>query len=367
LEELISMESNPRTQRPCVCNRDTPAVYRCMDCDHSNVRCQACILDSHRQLSLHRIEEWKEGHFARKTLFDLGHVLYLGHDGVPCPELTQTAPRTAEEISIAHVHGIHPVRLRYCVCVGGPSHVCQLLRAGFVPGTPNRPETAYSIDVLALFHTLNMESGINMYDFHKSLVRRTDNVFRQDVPDRYAQFRVAMRFWRELQADLQSGRFLGLPDHLPEHLGSTLAYLCPACPQPGLNFFPSEGLDGPDYIHTLFLAVDGNFRLQLKKKVRDDQHDFHLHDGEAYFRNEEEYKEYLAEAKDYRQVRPTTCHSFEAGSVAQAGRYKNAVVSGVVAVYCARHGFFRPDSIVDLSKGEKYMNSDYALAGALAG
>lgn len=56
------------------------------------------------------------------------------------------------------------------------------------------------------------------------------------------------------------------------------------------------------YIHTLFLAVDGNFRLQLKKKLRD-QHDFHLHDGGAYFRNEDEYKKYLSEAKDYHQVR----------------------------------------------------------------
>lgn len=56
------------------------------------------------------------------------------------------------------------------------------------------------------------------------------------------------------------------------------------------------------FTDTLFLSVDGNFRLQLKKKLRDVM-DIHLHDGHAYFRNEEEYKKYLATAKDDRVVR----------------------------------------------------------------
>ncbi|KDQ15239.1 hypothetical protein BOTBODRAFT_108942 [Botryobasidium botryosum FD-172 SS1] len=129
--------------------------------------------------------------------------------------------------------------------------------------------------------------------------------------------------------------------------------MCPACPQPGINYFPDAEHSGPEYIHTLFLAVDGNFRLQLKKKLRD-LHDFHLHDGQAYFRNEEEYKHYLSTVKESKQV-------------SHHAMYINAVVTGVVAVYCARHGMFRPDSIVDLEKGEKYINSDYALSGALAG
>ena len=33
-------------------------------------------------------------------------------------------------------------------------------------------------------------------------------------------------------------------------------------------------------------------------------------------------------------------------------KFKNAVVSGVVAVVCARHGFYLPQGMVDLSKGE---------------
>jgi ABC-type microcin C transport system permease subunit YejE len=66
-------------------------------------------------------------------------------------------------------------------------------------------------------------------------------------------------------------------------------------------------------------------------------------------------------------------------------KFKNAVVSSVVAVVCARHGFFLPQGMVDLSKGERcvaiyqstpigpifiifnsFVNTDYALAHALS-
>ena len=37
-------------------------------------------------------------------------------------------------------------------------------------------------------------------------------------------------------------------------------------------------------------------------------------------------------------------------------KFKNAVVTGVVAVQCARHGFYMPQSMVDLTKGEAYVS-----------
>jgi hypothetical protein len=33
-------------------------------------------------------------------------------------------------------------------------------------------------------------------------------------------------------------------------------------------------------------------------------------------------------------------------------KFKNAVVSGVVAIVCARHAFYLPQGMVDLQKGE---------------
>lgn len=79
--------------------------------------------------------------------------------------------------------------------------------------------------------------------FVSQIINATHSPFAQD---RYNQFRVAMRFWRELQVDLHTGRFLGLPDHLPEHVNDTLGYLCPACPQPGINFAPDDEGTSPE-------------------------------------------------------------------------------------------------------------------------
>jgi hypothetical protein len=33
-------------------------------------------------------------------------------------------------------------------------------------------------------------------------------------------------------------------------------------------------------------------------------------------------------------------------------KFKNSVISGVIAVQCARHGFFMPGGMVDMMKGE---------------
>ena len=41
------------------------------------------------------------------------------------------------------------------------------------------------------------------------------------------------------------------------------------------------------------------------------------------------------------------------------------LASGIVCLACSRHGLFVPDAAVDLQKGERYVNGDYALDGAL--
>ncbi|KAJ7100503.1 hypothetical protein C8R44DRAFT_641842 [Mycena epipterygia] len=46
-------------------------------------------------------------------------------------------------------------------------------------------------------------------------------------------------------------------------------------------------------------------------------------------------------------------------------KFKNTVISGIVAVQCARHGFYLPQGMVDLKKGEAFANTDYALVHSL--
>jgi hypothetical protein len=45
--------------------------------------------------------------------------------------------------------------------------------------------------------------------------------------------------------------------------------------------------------------------------------------------------------------------NLKAANMQRITKFKNAVISGVVAVICARHGFFLPQGMVDLEKGEK--------------
>jgi len=46
------------------------------------------------------------------------------------------------------------------------------------------------------------------------------------------------------------------------------------------------------------------------------------------------------------------CSHLRAVRLQNVIKFKNAVVSGVVALQCARHGFYWPQGMVDLRKGE---------------
>ncbi|KAJ7688542.1 hypothetical protein B0H17DRAFT_938229, partial [Mycena rosella] len=56
-----------------------------------------------------------------------------------------------------------------------------------------------------------------------------------------------------------------------------------------------------------------------------------------------------------------TCAQFRASRMQNMAKF----ITGVVAVQCARHGFYSPSGMVDLKKGEAFANTDYALCRAL--
>jgi hypothetical protein len=51
-------------------------------------------------------------------------------------------------------------------------------------------------------------------------------------------------------------------------------------------------------------------------------------------------------------VQKSTCSHLRAVRLQNLIKFKNADISGVVAVQCARHGFYMPQGLVDLMKGE---------------
>jgi hypothetical protein len=46
------------------------------------------------------------------------------------------------------------------------------------------------------------------------------------------------------------------------------------------------------------------------------------------------------------------CTHLRANRLRNVTKFKNAVVSGIVAIVCARHAFYLPQGMVDLQKGE---------------
>ncbi|KDQ18593.1 hypothetical protein BOTBODRAFT_103670, partial [Botryobasidium botryosum FD-172 SS1] len=182
LDELLRMEASAEHGKLCPCSRDVAATIRCLECHPDRLQCAECALESHSSLPFHRTERWQDNHFV-------------------------AAP-----------------------------HATQLLRMRMFPGTLSKPRTAYTISLLVTFHTLTRESNLNTYDYAKALARFTDQYSPYDIKTRYDNFRIVVRFWRDLQMKLRSGRHLGLLAELPPVHQGSIALLCPACPQPGINF-----------------------------------------------------------------------------------------------------------------------------------
>ncbi|KAF8507412.1 hypothetical protein BU17DRAFT_57448, partial [Hysterangium stoloniferum] len=59
------------------------------------------------------------------------------------------------------------------------------------------------------------------------------------------------------------------------------------------------------------------------------------------------------------------CRGFRAGDAARSGQSKNRPCTGLISISCARSGAFFKDGTVDLAKGERFVNFDFALVQVL--
>ncbi|KAL6300781.1 hypothetical protein BKA93DRAFT_739915, partial [Sparassis latifolia] len=178
---------------------------------------------------------------------------------------------------------------------------------------------------------------------------------------RYREFLRVSRLWQHLQAKKRSGQALGISDHLPSCYQNQLCVLCPACPHFGINTTAIIN-QVEQYIyrqHTaLFIAMDGNRGL-VRKHKNSSKHTQALSDGVGYFPNNQRFHEYLKKAVDDYEVDLYTCYNLT------FFKKTGLDVTGIVSVVCSRHGLFLPQGTVDLQKGERFANVDYALAGVL--
>ncbi|KAG1801184.1 hypothetical protein EV424DRAFT_1474766 [Suillus variegatus] len=360
-DELICLEGRGKSaSEQCSCGEISPS-FRCQDCFPPLLTCHACLLQSHLRMPFHRIEEWQDGFFHAVTLKSLGLRIQLGHKaGEAC---RRPSPAFDDDFVVIDTHGIHEVGLDFCGCEHEASHYKQLLRARLFPATATDPRTAATFAVLKFFHLLSFESKVSAYEFYHSLARQSDNTGITPIRDRYSTFLRIVREWRNLRSLKRAGR-----GHDPAGVNATkegeLALLCPACPHPGKNLPDGWEASTQQWMYSVFLAIDANFRLK-RRAISSDTKDPGLSSGWGYFVNEKHYKAYIGNNSAVIQER-SACVNHNAVNMADVKISKGLAATGVGTVDCARHDMKLANGVGDLQKGERYVNMDYLVFSALS-
>ncbi|KAI0081939.1 hypothetical protein K474DRAFT_1694643 [Panus rudis PR-1116 ss-1] len=369
--------ADPDVGKPCTkgTHADSPptstaiALYRCLYCINPPILCKECMVESHRWNPFHYIQFWNGDCFERTTLWDLGFVLPLGHRGQDCPNSILNAdgrPSSTSKLTVVHTTGIQDIEVLYCNCPSSASNLdpeerpTQLWKANLWPATYQCTQTAFSVHSLRFFEQLTLQAKTSAHDYFGVLRRLTNNAFFRDVHDRYREFMTGSRQFSFLHSLKRAGV------RVVEKLApGRLAVPCPTCPQPGINMDPGWE-DRPReewYVDALHYGKDGFFQAnQHNKKM--DHLDPALTDGAAYFVDSTEYSEYLKEMNQYPDVQEETsiCSKFSALIDKYAGKLK----SGILSLTCTRHEFALPCGTVDLFKGERYVNVDFATIKGLS-
>ncbi|KAK6980667.1 hypothetical protein R3P38DRAFT_2579598 [Favolaschia claudopus] len=377
---LLRSYSHPSVGGPCQCGQ--PAAYRCEgQCWKPPLRCATCIVADHSNQPFHHIQHWNGRHFTRTSLKALGLVIHTdprsGAHRCPASKPDQEEPdedenpadRRKRAFVVVHTNGFHTVDIKYCFCPGEQGIVEeweQLLAVGLFPASWRHPRTAFTLDVLRQFHVHSLTSKKSTYDFVGALAALTNATFPQDVDNRTREFQRSFRFWRKLSIERRMGQAHGIDSLVPHRQPGSLAVRCPTCPEVNFNVSEATLKDAPEeeiHKHTLFLSVDGNFKMQRKNKGKcSDPDDVALNNGHAYFPDNAKYLKYLQVAKPIKEDENLAeCNHFRAERLQNKVKFKNVLDTGVVAVQCARHGFYLHNGMVDLKKGEGFANTDFAV------
>lgn len=233
--------------------------------------------------------------------------------------------------------------------------------------------------MLDYFRLCNLELKASAYQFYQLLRRITLPMAPAQVVNLYNEFRRTTRIWRWLKRLKWNG--FGHNWHNPMDVQpGELAIYCPACPQPGINL-PENWKEDPDrFLYRRVFVADGNFKADhvRQEKVRVDHW---LSEGGGMDPQFHDYDQFLLSALE----RPTVsrhcicypCQTFrlflqKAPCENSFRAIQNALlassacdITGKVAIACARHGCYAPNSLVDLFKGEQQKNVDYAFLQAL--
>jgi hypothetical protein len=181
LDHLLNLEIPP-SDRTCITCGHLEAQFRCLDCYGPHWWCKSCLIKSHTHHPFHRPQHWKDGSFKNVALGDLGYVFILGHSssGRCCPDDGNLFGDC--RMTVIHVNGVFELCVRFCRCQGASTEHEQLFRHRLFPSTFDRPETAFTLDVLDYYGIDAMECKTSAQSFFQKLRRVTNNAFPDEVP-----------------------------------------------------------------------------------------------------------------------------------------------------------------------------------------
>jgi hypothetical protein len=158
------------------------ALFRCLDCYGRHWWCQGCLLKCHNYHPFHRPQQWKDGSFENVSLCKLGYVFRLGHSvaGQLCVEDENNFGD--RQMTIIHVNGVFEHCVRFCQCPGANLEHLQLFDHSLFSSSFDRPQTAFTLDVLEYFGIDAMECKTSAQSFFQKLRRVTNNAFPEEVP-----------------------------------------------------------------------------------------------------------------------------------------------------------------------------------------
>lgn len=89
LRIILEMESQSSTPKCSICNKHCD--IKCPDCTGAPLFCTGCCVVAHRHSPFHRPLQWTSTHYTPVSLHSLGFVLFIGHEGLPCPETVEVS------------------------------------------------------------------------------------------------------------------------------------------------------------------------------------------------------------------------------------------------------------------------------------
>lgn len=178
MDTLYDRDSPPTSAHCAACANPSNVFHRCTSCIGVGIICTPCVKSLHQHNPTHRIKSWDGTLWASSSLSDLGHALFLGHNGKACP-----TNEGSSRLYVGDLNGFTHTRVRYCTCNGALSKPRQLLHAGLFPCSHRHPKSALTFPLLNMYYTLTTRARTSGYKYYSALEQLTKPGFSADVDD----------------------------------------------------------------------------------------------------------------------------------------------------------------------------------------